>query len=167
MSKTMDDLQEAFAGESQANRRYLAFAKVAEDEGMTQVAKLFKAAAEAETIHAMAHLKAMDGVGDTRKNLEEAVKGETYEFTKMYPVFITDAEAEGNQKALRMFRWANAVEEIHAGLYEKYKQAVDSGQVPESKPIHVCSVCGNTVEGEVPDRCPICSALAKSFKEIV
>lgn len=163
MSKTDDNLKAAFAGESQANRKYLAFAKAAEAEDQPQVAKLFRAAAEAETIHAHGHLAAMGGIGDTEGNLQEAITGETHEFTNMYPEFIAAAEAEDNQTALRMFRLANAVEKVHAGLYRKYHQAVaDGGKAAETK-IFVCSACGNTVEGAAPEKCPICSAAAKSF----
>ena len=166
MPKTEDNLKAAFAGESQANRRYLAFARAADDEGQPQVAKLFRAAAEAETVHALAHLRALGGIGNTQKNLEEAVGGETYEYTKMYPEFIKEAEAENREDALRMFRWANQVEQVHAGLYGKYRNAVKAGQkVPETK-IFVCSVCGNTVEGAAPDECPICGSKKKAFKEI-
>jgi rubrerythrin len=166
MAKSDDNLKAAFAGESQANRRYLAFAKAADEEGRPQVAKLFRAAAEAETLHALAHLRAMDGVGDTLKNLNEAVNGETYEFTQMYPQFIKEAEQEKAEGALRMFRFANRVEEIHAGLFKKAREAVAMGKDPAAVKIFVCSGCGNTVEGEAPDKCPICGAPKRSFKEI-
>ncbi|MBN2583859.1 MAG: rubrerythrin family protein [Planctomycetes bacterium] len=166
MSNTEQNVRAAFAGESQANRKYLAFAKVAEKEGQGQIAKLFRAAAAAETIHAHGHLAAMGGIGSTVDNLDEAINGETYEFEKMYPDFIIEAEAEGNQTALRMFRWANEVERIHANLYKKYKAALDAGgQLPVTK-VYVCSICGNTVEGEPPDQCPVCGAGKKAFKEV-
>jgi len=166
MSKTDDNLKAAFAGESQANRKYLAFAKAADAEGQPQVARLFRAAAEAETIHAHGHLAAMGGIGDTEGNLQEAIAGETHEFTDMYPEFIAAAEAEGNQKALRMFRLANAVEEIHAGLYRKYHQAVTAGSKVAETNIFVCGACGNTVEGAAPEKCPVCGAAAEFFIRI-
>jgi len=166
MGKTPENIRAAFAGESQANRKYLAFAKAAEAEGRRQVAKLFRAAAEAETIHAMGHLKAMGGIGNTLENLKAAVQGETHEFTSMYPEFIRLAEAEGSTEALRMFRWANQVEEVHAGLYEKYRQAVADGRNPPEVKLYVCSVCGNTVEGEPPESCPVCNSAKSAFREV-
>ncbi len=122
-----ENLEAAFAGESQANRKYLAFAKKADTDGYPQVAKLFRAAAEAETIHAHAHFKVLGGVGDTASNLVDAVEGEGYEFREMYPKFVEEAEAEGNDAALRSFRFALAVEEVHHGLYEKALEAVKGG----------------------------------------
>jgi rubrerythrin len=168
MPNTAKNIRAAFAGESQANRKYLAFAKVADKEGQSQIARLFRAAAEAETIHANAHLAAMGGIGTTSENLQEAINGETYEFEKMYPDFITEAEAEAeeNKTALRMFRWANEVEAIHAALYRKYKAALDAGEALPATRLYVCDVCGNTVENEPPDRCPVCGAAKKAFKEI-
>jgi len=160
---TEENLKEAFAGESQANRKYLAFAKKADDEGYPQVAKLFRAAADAETVHAHAHLRALKGIGTTEDNLKEAVIGETHEFTIMYPGFIAEAEEEGNDAAAMSFKNANAVEEIHAGLYEK---ALDNLGSNEETDIWVCQVCGNTVEGEPPEKCPICGAPRKMFKKI-
>jgi len=166
MSKSLQDLKDAFAGESQANRKYLAFAKQAEKEGFKQVAKLFKAAAEAETVHAHNHLKAMGGIKDTKSNLKAAIEGEHYEFTKMYPEFLKDAKAEGNKEAKKTFNWANEVEKIHHKLYESASQAVESGKDLPEKKIHVCEVCGMTVEGVVPDKCPVCGAPSSKFKEI-
>lgn len=163
MSKTMNDLVEAFAGESQANRKYLAFAKKAEQDGFPQVAKLFRAAAEAETVHAHAHLREMGGIKTTKENLEEAIGGETHEFMSMYPAMIEDAKAEGNQGALRSFMYANEVEKIHANLYKK---ALDMLGKNETVEYFVCQVCGNTVENEAPDECPICKAKKQAFKKI-
>ena len=160
---TMDDLKEAFAGESQANRKYLAFAAKADEEGYAQVAKLFRAAADAETVHAHAHLRVMKGVGGTADNLNAAITGETEEFKKMYPGMIERAKSEGNDAAVMSFENANAVEEIHAGLY---KNALDNLGSNEETDIYVCQVCGNTVEGEPPDKCPICSSPKKMFKKI-
>jgi len=160
---TMDDLKEAFAGESQANRKYLAFAAKADDEGYPQVARLFRAAADAETVHAHAHLRVMGGIGSTADNLNGAISGETEEFKQMYPGMIERAKGEGNSAAEMSFANANAVEEIHAGLYQK---ALDNLGSNEDTDIYVCQVCGNTVEGEAPDKCPICGAPKKMFKKI-
>jgi rubrerythrin len=160
---TMDNLKEAFAGESQANRKYLAFAKKADDEGYAQVARLFRAAADAETVHAHAHLRVMDGIGSTQENLNEAIGGETEEFKSMYPRMMEEAKAEDNNAAYGSFANANAVEEIHAGLYKK---ALDNLGSNEETDYYVCQVCGNTVEGEAPDKCPICGAPKKMFKKI-
>jgi rubrerythrin len=163
---TMDNLAEAFAGESQANRKYLAFAKKADAEGFPQVAKLFRAAAEAETVHAHAHLRVMKGVGDTGSNLKEAVSGEGFEFQEMYPKFVAEAESEGNQAALISFKNALAVEEIHHGLYNAALDAVQGGGDLAARPVFVCGVCGNTVYDEAPETCPICGAMKKNFSEI-
>ena len=163
---TSDNLQEAFAGESQANRKYLAFAKKAEEDGYAQVAKLFRAAAEAETIHAHAHLRVMGGINSTEENLGAAIEGEGLEFTQMYPKFVKEAEEESNQAAAYSFKNALAVEEIHHGLYTKALEAVKGGSdLPKAK-IFVCSICGNTVEGDAPDKCPICGAPKDRFVEV-
>jgi rubrerythrin len=163
---TKDNLKSAFAGESQANRKYLAFAKKADADGFPQVAKLFRAAAEAETVHAHAHLKALGGIGDTAANLEAAVDGEGYEFKEMYPPFLKEAEAEGDDAAARSFQFALAVEEIHHGLYEKALEAVKGGSDLPEAVIHVCPVCGNTFEGDLPDRCPVCNVPKDKFFEV-
>jgi len=160
---SMDNLKNAFAGESQANRRYLAFAKKAEDEGHKQVAKLFRAAAEAETVHAHAHLRVMGGVKSTKENIQEAIGGETFEFTKMYPQMIEEAKKEGNKQAQQSFEFANKVEKIHAELYQK---ALNSLGKNETVDYYVCQVCGNTVEKTAPDKCPICGASKSLFIKI-
>lgn len=163
---TSENLKEAFAGESQANRKYLAFAKKAQDEGFPQVAKLFRAAAEAETVHAHAHLRVMGGIKSTRENLQEAIEGEGFEFQQMYPKFLAEAEAEENKPAVFSFKNALAVEEIHHGLYGEALNTVQSrSDLPETK-IFVCQVCGNTVKGEAPDKCPICNATKDKFTEV-
>ena len=149
---TEKNLQEAFAGESQANRRYLFFAEKAEKEGHPQVARLFRAAAEAETVHARNHFNAMDGVGSTRDNLTAASMGEHYEFTRMYPPFIDEAEAEGNKRAQRSFEWANEVEQIHHGLFEQALKAIEAGQELKEEPFFICPVCGYTAGGEAPEK---------------
>ena len=164
MSKSEDFLKEAFAGESQANRKYLAFAKKADQDGLKQTARLFRAAAEAETVHAHSHLKALKGIGTTEENLKEAIAGETHEFKSMYPEMIAGAQAEGNKIAERSFSFANEVEKIHAALYQK---ALDSiGGAQEEYPYYVCSVCGYTAEKDAPDDCPVCGAKKKAFFEV-
>ena len=165
--KSLENLKEAFAGESQANRRYLAFAKKAEDEGNPQIAKLFRAAAEAETVHAMNHARIMGEIKSTAENLAVAVAGETFEFKNMYPEYIEIAKKEGNKLASWTFDVANKVEEIHAGLFSKAADALKSGKKPAQVDYYVCSVCGNTVEGEAPDMCPICGALKAKFNKVV
>ncbi|MHC4643671.1 MAG: rubrerythrin family protein [Planctomycetota bacterium] len=163
---TSDNLKEAFAGESQANRKYLAFAKKAQDEGYPQVARLFRAAADAETVHAHAHLRVMTGINSTQENLQAAIEGEGHEFRQMYPGFVAEAEKEGNKPAEVSFKNALAVEEIHHGLYSEALESVNSGSdLPETK-IFVCQVCGNTVRGEAPDKCPVCGAAKEKFTEI-
>ena len=163
MATTEQNLREAFAGESQANRKYLAFADKAEREGYKQVARLFRAAAHAETVHAHAHLRAMKGIGDTASNLREAIAGETHEFKDMYPAMIETAHQEGHKAAERSFTYANEVEKIHAALYQK---ALDSLDKSTETDIHVCSVCGYTCEGEAPDKCPVCAANRNAFVKI-
>jgi len=160
---SMDNLKNAFAGESQANRKYLAFAKKAEEEGFKQVAKLFRAAAEAETVHAHAHLRVMGGVRSTKENVQAAIGGETHEFTKMYPQMIDEAKKEGNKQALQSFEFANKVEKIHAELYQK---ALNNLGKNEAVDYYVCQVCGNTVEKAAPDKCPICGAAKSMFIKI-
>lgn len=164
MSKTEQDLREAFAGESQANRKYLAFAAAADKEGYPQVAKLFRAAAEAETIHAHNHLKALKGIKSTKDNLLEAIAGETHEFKDMYPKMMEVAKAEGNKETERSFYYANEVEKIHAQLYQKLSDNL--GATKEIYAYYVCPVCGYTSEKEPPDRCPVCGTKGNMFKKI-
>jgi rubrerythrin len=164
MKKTEANLKEAFAGESQANRKYLAYAKKADEEGYKQVAKLFRAAAEAETIHAMNHLKGLKGVRSTKENLEDALIGETHEFQNMYPQMIKDAQLDNEKWAEKSFTYANAVEKIHAALYKKATETLSKNPAVD---YYVCEVCGNTVEGEPPDKCPICNSPKKMFKKMV
>ena len=164
MSKSEDFLKEAFAGESQANRKYLAFAKKADEEGYPQAGRLFRAAAEAETVHAHAHLRAWKGVGATTDNLKAAVAGETHEFTHMYPEMIEAARAEANKEAERTFTYANEVEKVHAALYQKLLDVLGSPQ--GDYPYWVCPVCGYTAEKEHPERCPVCNAKGDRFLKI-
>ena len=163
MEKSVQNLKEAFAGESQANRKYLAFAEKAEREGYPQVARLFRAAAEAETVHALNHLRTLKAIQSTQENLKEAVSGETAEFLEMYPRMIAAAQAEGHKEAERTFNFANEVEKVHARLFQKALKNLANKELVD---IFVCSVCGHTVEGEAPDKCPICNAVKKLFKRI-
>ncbi len=165
MTKTDVNLKTAFAGESQANRKYLAFAVKAEEEGYTQIAKLFKAAAEAETIHALNHLGTTGQVKSTMENLNEAISGETAEFQEMYPGFIKTAKQEDNKQAMWSFDVANRVEQIHANLYKKALEALKNKRSPENVEYYVCGVCGNTVEGSQPEKCPICGAHKEKFRK--
>ncbi len=163
MTKTNENLKSAFAGESQANRRYLAFAKKAEEEGFTQIAKLFKAAAEAETVHALNHLRITGQIQSTLENLETAVFGETYEFKEMYPKYIDTAKQEGNKQASWSFDVANQVEQMHAKLFKKAMETLKNKKPMEKVDYYVCGVCGNTIEGEAPDKCPICGSPKEKF----
>jgi rubrerythrin len=164
MSKTVDDLWAAFAGESQANRKYLAFAKKADEEGHRQVAKLFRAAAHAETVHAMNHLKALGEIKSTAENLETAARGENYEAVSMYPGFVRDAEEEGEKKALRSFQWALEVEKVHEGLYRKALETL--GSDTSEGDYYVCPVCGYTHLGAAPEKCPVCGTPGSRFERI-
>ena len=163
MDKSVADLKEAFAGESQANRKYLAFAEKADHEGYPQVARLFRAAAQAETVHALNHLRALKAVSSTAENLKEAIAGESAEFQQMYPRMIADSQAEGHKEAERTFTFANEVEKVHARLYQKALETMEDKKMVD---IYVCPICGYTVEGEPPDNCPVCKALKKLFTRI-
>jgi rubrerythrin len=156
----------AFAGESQANRKYLAFAKKAQDEGYPQIAKLFKAAAEAETTHAMNHLQRAAQIKSTAENIQAAINGETFEFINMYPEYIKIAKAEGNKDAVWTFNVANKVEQIHAGLYKKAADALANKKDLPAGDLYVCCNCGNTVEGSAPDICPICGSARNAFFKV-
>jgi rubrerythrin len=163
MNRSEKNLMEAFAGESQANRKYLAFAKQADKDGYPGVAKLFRAAAEAETVHAHSHLRTAGKIKGTAENLKEAIAGETHEFKSMYPDMIISAEAEGNSAAVRTFTYANEVEKVHAALYQK---ALDNLGKHEPVDYYVCSVCGYTCENEPPDSCPVCKAKSRAFNKV-
>jgi len=164
MSKTEQFLKEAFAGESQANRKYLAFAVKADQEGYPQVARLFRAAAEAETVHAHNHFKVLNGIKSTKENLQEAIAGETHEFKKMYPEMIEAAKIEGQKAAERTFTYANSVEKIHAQLYQKLLDGLGKSQ--ENFPYYVCPVCGYTADKEAPGTCPVCGTKGEMFRKM-
>jgi len=166
MSKTVEDLRAAFAGESQANRKYLAYAKKADADSLTQVARLFRAAAAAETVHAHSHLRALDGVGTTAENLKDAIAGENYEWVSMYPEFIKDAEAESVKRALTSFKWAFEAEKIHEELYSKALASLEAGQPMPEVDYYVCPICGYTHEGPLEGVCPICKTPADKFERI-
>jgi rubrerythrin len=166
MGKTIENLKAAFAGESQANRKYLFFAEQADKEGNKQIAKLFRAAAEAETVHARNHLRVLKGIKPTADNLKEAIGGEHYEFTDMYPGFIKQSEAEGNKEATGSFDLANRVESIHHKLFNAALGKLEKKQTMPEKTFYVCQICGNTVEGEAPDKCPVCGAPKNKFKAV-
>jgi len=166
MDKTMANLKDAFAGESQANRRYLAFAQKAENEGLTQVAKLFRAAAEAETVHALNHLRIVGQIRSTTENLDAAVSGETFEFKQMYPKYLSIAKQERSQQAVWSFNVANKVEQVHARLFSEAIEALRNNKELAKIDYYVCNVCGNTVEDMAPEKCPICGALRMKFFKV-
>jgi len=162
---TASNLRSAFAGESQAHMRYLIFADKAEQEGFPNVARLFKAIAYAEQVHASNHFKALKNLGQTVDNLGVAVAGETYEVEEMYPAFVAVAELQGEKAAVRSSNWALEAEKIHAEMYGAAKAAVEDGNDAKVGSVYVCSVCGHTVEGEAPDRCPVCNAKREKYCE--
>lgn len=164
MTKTYDDLMAGFAGESQANRKYLAFAKKAASDGFPQVARLFRAAAAAETVHALTHFRTAGEVRTTEENLKTAINGENYENTIMYPGFIKDAEEEGDAKALRSFTWANEAEKVHEMLYKEALATL--GKPGEEYDYYVCPVCGHTHKRSAPDKCPVCGTPGSRFEKI-
>jgi rubrerythrin len=165
MPTTDENLATAFAGESQANRKYLAFARQAEKEGMAQIAKLFRAAAEAETIHALGHLGNMGGVGTTLENLQAAIAGETHEYKEMYPPMFEQAKAEGH-RAKAMLGFAVAAEEVHARLFQQALEAMKAGKDLSKMEVYLCPICGDIELGTPPDQCPICNAPAAKFVRV-
>lgn len=164
MPTTNDNLKTAFAGESQANRKYLAYAAKADKEGYPQIARLFRAAADAETIHALAHLQSMGAVGSTLENLKDAVAGETHEYTTMYPPMVAQAEQEGH-RGKNMLKWANAVEKVHAELYQQALAALSAGKDLSTMEIYLCPVCGHLEVGNPPDKCPVCGLAGAKFQK--
>ncbi len=166
MPTTKENLKEAFAGESQANQKYRAFAKKAERDGFPNIAKLFKTAAEAERIHAEGHLGALDGIGTTVENIKEAIGGETYEYTEMYPPMLDQAEKDAH-KAKRMFKYAVDAEDVHAQLYKLALAAAEAGKDLEETEFYLCPVCGHIEFGKPEDNCPICGTLASKYVKVV
>ena len=163
---TLGNLKTAFAGESQATAKYLAFAGKAARDGLPVIAKLFRAVAAAEAIHARNHLKAMEGVKSTLENLTEAQGGEDYEITTMYPPMIAAAEADGDKKAVRSMHFALEVEKVHYELYGTAIAAVTEGADLKDATMRVCPICGHTVIGDAPDNCPVCGCAAARYTEI-
>ncbi len=163
---TQENLQHAFAGESQANRKYLAFATKAERDGFPQVAKLFRAVAEAETIHAHSHLRVMNGIGTTVENLQAAIAGEAHEFTHMYPGFVAEAEQEGNKRAVQSMQGAMEVEKVHHTLFEQALAAVAAGQDLTGVDIYLCPVCGHVEFGQPPEQCPVCNVKKDKYLKV-
>jgi rubrerythrin len=167
MTKSKENLQTAFAGESQANRKYLAFAKKADTEGYSQIARLFRAAAAAETVHATNHFRALDGIQGTAANLQTAIAGENYEVVSMYPPMLSEAEAEGDKRAALSFKYALEVEKIHEELYRQAAEALSKGEDMPDVEYYICPTCGNTHIGKPTERCPICKTSAERFEKIV
>jgi rubrerythrin len=164
MPTTVENLRTAFAGESQANRKYLAYAAKVDKEGYPQIARLFRAAAEAETLHALSHLQSMGGVGSTLDNLKNASAGETYEYTQMYPPMVDQAEQEGH-RGKNMLKWANAVERVHAELYQQALAALQAGKDLSAMEIYLCPVCGHLEIGAPPAKCPVCGLAGAKFQK--
>jgi rubrerythrin len=162
MANTHDNLKEAFAGESQAFQKYTSFAEAAEQEGLPNIARLFRTTAQAERIHAAGHFAALDGVGATVENLKAAIGGETYEYEQMYPPMLEQAEAEGH-KAKRMFKYAVGAEEVHAQLYAAALAAAEKGQDLAETGFYLCPVCGHIEFGAPPEKCPICNAAGTKY----
>jgi len=160
---TEENLSAAFAGESQAHIKYLAFADKADRENFSNIARLFRANSFAEQVHATNHLRALSGIGETKENVRAAIEGETFEVTEMYPAYIRVAEEQQEKVAETMSKWALEAEKVHAELYKKAKEALGKGKDLELKPIHVCQVCGFTIEGETPEKCPVCGSPKEKF----
>lgn len=163
---TLDNLKGAFAGESMANRKYLAFAKKADEDGYPHIAKLFRAAAEAETVHAHTHLRVMGGINSTEENLKEAIEGENYEFTEMYPQFIAEADPASDKAAIKGFKFANAVEETHFNYYRQALETLKTGTDLPEHTYYICPVCGFTFVDDTPDKCPVCGIGKEKFYEV-
>jgi len=160
-----ENLKAAFAGESQAHMRYLIFAKKAEEEGFSNVARLFRAISYAEQVHATNHYDVLGMIRSSTDNLQVAIDGETYEVNEMYPAFNAVAKLQEEKGAQRTTDWALQAEKVHAGMYQKAKQAVEITKDIELGPVYICDLCGYTVEGEAPSRCPICGASKEKFRK--
>ena len=162
---TEESLKAAFAGESQAHMRYLIFAETAEEEGYPNIGRLFRAISFAEQAHATNHLRTLGDIGSSGENLKTAIGGETFEVEEMYPAYVCVAEEQQEKGAETMTKWALEAEKVHAELYKKALESVENGQDMEAQPVHVCQVCGFTVEGEAPDTCPVCGSPKEKFTE--
>ena len=162
---TEENIKSAFAGESQAHMKYLIFAKKAEEEGFSNVARLFKAIAFAEQVHATNHLKVLGGINSSAQNLQTAIDGETFEVDEMYPAYKEVAKLQEEKGAVRSTDWALQAEKIHAAMYQKAQQSVEDSKDIELKEVFICELCGYTLEGEAPDRCPICGAPKQKFRK--
>ncbi len=162
---TEENLKAAFAGESQAHMKYLIFAEQAERDGLPNIAKLFRAIAYAEQVHATNHFKALGMLGKSAQNLNSAIEGETFEVEEMYPAYNAVAELQGEEKAKRSIRYAIEAEKIHAELYSEAKKLAEEGKDLEIEKVNICSVCGHTVIGDAPERCPVCGAGGNAFRE--
>ncbi|MGB2696753.1 MAG: rubrerythrin family protein [Candidatus Zixiibacteriota bacterium] len=162
---TEENIKSAFSGESQAHMRYLIFAKKAEEEGFANVARLFKSIAFAEQVHATNHLKVLGEINSSAQNLQAAIDGETFEVAEIYPAYKEVAKLQEEKGAVRSTDWALQAEKIHAAMYQKTKQAVEDSKDIELKEVFICELCGYTVEGGVPDRCPICGAPKQKFRK--
>ncbi|MCL2625464.1 MAG: rubrerythrin family protein [Cystobacterineae bacterium] len=163
MTTTLENLKVAFAGESQARNKYLAFARKAEQDGFANIAKLFRAAAEAETVHALGHFSAMNGIGTTADNLKAAIEGETFEHEQMYPPMFEQAEKEGH-RGKAMIGMAMKAEKVHAELYKRALEAVLAGEDLSETEFYYCPVCGHVEIGKPTQRCPICGLMAEKYK---
>jgi rubrerythrin len=162
---TQANLEAAFAGESQAHMKYTIFADRAERQGFPEVARLFRAVAYAEQVHAANHLRELGGIGSTADNLAAAVGGENHEVTEMYPAFDAVAKLEEEKGAIRSIRYALEAEKIHEGLYRSASESVTGGKDIDAAPVYVCTVCGHTSVGHAPDKCPVCGLLGEKFKQ--
>lgn len=162
---TEQNLTAAFVGESQAHMRYLIYAQVAEKERLPNVARLFRAIAHAEQVHASNHYRELGQVGSVSQNLQIGIDGETYEVDDMYPSYRTVAELQGERGALRTTEWALQAEKVHAGMYLRAKQAVDGGHDFTLGDVYICDECGYTLEGKPPERCPLCGAPRERFRK--
>ena len=158
-------LWDAFAGESQAHMKYLVFAEEAEKKGKKNLARLFRAIAYAEYVHAKNHLRELNGIKDEVANLQAAIDGETFEVEEMYPVYNETAKLQGEKGAERTTNFAMEAEKIHAEMYRKAKEMVERGEDYKETAIFVCPVCGYTVEGQAPDKCPVCGLSGEKFEE--
>jgi len=162
---TERSLSDAFGGESMAHMRYQHFADKADAEGLSEVARMFRAISYAEQVHAGNHLRELGDIGSTSENLQTAFNGETFEIQEMYPVYNETAKFQDEDGAVRSTHYALEAEKIHADWYARAKEMVNKGEDVKVGKIQICSVCGHTREGEAPDKCPICGASKDKFVE--